>query len=209
MSANLDTAESELTEPDIDRAGLNAALSEATCLGLHVDKEDHTVRVALEVLTLPAVGPAPADRRVTLTLHGVSRIAASLRMQKWDDLEPRILPLDLDGLPAALDSFGHSALHGWEFLDLPDSAWAQWSALLSFDTELGSGPAPHVIELTQQEGIDPRELDVRVWFTSLSVAAAAGEPLSATDFIAGGVRWWAAHAAGDPRTQVGTVAPPL
>lgn len=209
MVANLDTAEPELTNPDFDRAGLNAALSEATCLGLQANTAKRTVQLALEVLTLPESGPIPPDRRVTLILHGVSRVAASLRMQKWDDVEPRVLPLDLDGLPNAVASFGGSALHGWEFLDLPDSSWAHWSSLLSFDTELSPAPAPHVIELTQQEGVNPLELDVRVWFTSLSVLGADAKPIPVPTFVDGGVRWWAAHDIGDPRTKVMTVAPPL
>src|SRR5438105_2222126 len=120
----------------IDTAALNTALSEATCLGLEVDAANAKLSLNLEVLTLPVEGPAPQDYRVTLMFTGVSRVAASLRLQQWDDLAPRVLPLQLDGLDKAIRSFGGGRLHGWEFIDVDDSGWVHWSELLSFDTQI-------------------------------------------------------------------------
>lgn len=90
----------------LDTTGLNAALSEATCLGLQVDSTARTLRLDLEVLTLPVDASAIHDYKVSLTFLGVGRVAASLREQRWDDLEPRVLPLQLDGLSEAIRSFG-------------------------------------------------------------------------------------------------------
>ncbi|MFC9994521.1 hypothetical protein [Nocardia sp. NPDC127526] len=193
----------------LDITGLNTALSEATCLGVDVDAAAGTLRLELDVLTLPVDGPPPDDCDVYLTLTGVSRIAASFRMQRWDDLEPVILPLTVDGLHDAVSSFGGGALHGWEFLDLDDKAWTQWRKLLSFDTTLGDRPAAHMLEFSQEEGIDPRELDVRVWFEGVTVQDKQGNDIPVDEFIAGGVRWWKAHDANDPRTQKPNIVPPL
>lgn len=193
----------------LDITGLSTALSEATCLGIDVDKESRTLRLELDVLTLPADGPPPDDCDVYLTLTGVSRVAASLRRQRWDDLEPVVLPLELDGLHDAVNSFGGGALHGWEFIDLDDNAWNQWRKLLSFDTTIGDDPASHMLEFSQEEGIDPRELDVRVWFDGLTVTDKQGGDIPLDDFIAGGVRWWKAHDLGDPRTMRPNIVPPL
>lgn len=192
-----------------DKTGLNTALSEATCLGLQVDTTARTVQLELEVLTLPEDGPAPEDTRVRLTLTGVSRIAASLRSQNWDDIEARVLPLTVDSLSEAIGSFGGGGLHGWEFVDLDDSSWALWSELLSFDTMLDQHLAAHVMEFSQEEGIDPRELDVRVWFDNITAHDNTGREIPLKEFIAGGVRWWTAHDAGDPRTRRPGIAPPL
>ncbi|MFD7843435.1 hypothetical protein ACFV4K_10940 [Nocardia sp. NPDC059764] len=189
--------------------GLNLALSEATCLGIDVDPAAATLRLELDVLTLPADGPPPADCDIYLNLLGVSRIAASLRRQRWDDLEPVVLPLTVDGLHDAVNSFGGGALHGWDFLDLSDSSWSQWRKLLSFDTVLRDEPGAHLMEFSQEEGIDPRELDIRVWFDAAEVTDKQGNPIPLPEFIAGGVRWWQAHDAGDPRTQRPDVVPPL
>ncbi|MBF6295955.1 hypothetical protein IU459_00155 [Nocardia amamiensis] len=193
----------------MDTAGLNVALSEATCLGLAVDEAANQLRLDLEVLTLPEHGTASEDYRVQVTFTGVSRIAASLRAQHWDDLEPRVLPLQLDGLDEAIRSFGGGRLHGWEFIDLDDSGWALWSELLSFDTRIDDHKSAHVLEFSQEEGIDPRELDVRVWFDGITVHDAQGKQIPLADFIANGVRWWKAHDAGDPRATRPGIAPPL
>src|SRR5690606_31765670 len=116
---------------ELDKAGIDKALSEAGCLGLTVDSVAKGLIFDIEVLSLPeqTAGIATADttpgahtKRVQLIFHGVTRIAASLRMQRWDDLEPQILPLELTGLDAAVASFGGSRLHGWEFIDLDDSS---------------------------------------------------------------------------------------
>ncbi|APE32695.1 hypothetical protein BOX37_00430 [Nocardia mangyaensis] len=192
-----------------DINGLNTALSESTCLGVEVDTAAGRLQLALEVLTLPTDGPAPTDTKVLLTFTGVTRVAASLRIQRWDDIDPRVLPLTLDQLDDAIESFGGGGLHGWEFIDLDDSGWTLWSELLSFDTVLDQRIAAHVIEFSQEEGIDPRELDVRVWFDKITVTDLAGQEIPMAEFIEGGRRWWAAHDSGDARATKADVAPPL
>ena len=197
----------DLTEAQ--RRGLNTALSEATCLNLDIDEAGATAAVTLEVLALPVDGATAAGRTVVAHLAGVGRIAASLRSQEWDEAKPTVYPLALDGLHDAIASFGGTHLHGWEFIDLPDSSWKQWLKLLSLDTTLSDEPASHVLELSQEEGVDPRELDVRIWFNDLDIRDADGQPILLEDFIDGGVRWWAAHDSGDPRTRNADIAPPL
>ena len=198
---------------DARRKGLDIAVSEAVCQGIELDRAAAAVRVHLEVLTLPPEGPPPAERRVTIVLDDVGRIAASLRAQKWDDLEPTVFPLDLDTLAPTVASYGGGELHGWEFFDLPDSSWTQWRELLSLDTTLGGGgrggDRPHLLELSQQEGIDPRELDIRIWFGALTVLDGSGAEIPIDEFIAGGQRWWDAHNQCDPRATADGVAPPL
>lgn len=203
---------------ELDAAGLDKALSEAGCLGLEVDSEAKRLELELEVLSLPEQISGISEngqeagsscRRVRLVFQGVTRIAASLRMQRWDDLEPRVLPLDLPGLPAAVASFGGSRLHGWEFVDLDDSGWALWSELLSFDTAIDTGIARHVLEFSQEEGIDPRELDIRVWFDTVTAQTTGGRPIALPDLVSGSERWWDAHDKGDPRATHPGIAPPL
>ncbi|MET8875412.1 hypothetical protein [Nocardia sp. NPDC004604] len=193
----------------MDTTELDTALSEAACLGLQVDTENAQLSLDLEVLMLPVEGLAPQDYRVKLTFTGVSRVAASLRTQHWDDLAPTVLPLQLDGLDKAIRSFGGGRLHGWEFIDLDDSSWVHWSELLSFDTKIDSHASAHVLEFSQEEGIDPRELDVRVWFDGMTIHDANGTEIPVAQFIAGGARWWQAHDAGDPRTMRPGIVPQL
>ncbi|QIS08032.1 hypothetical protein [Nocardia arthritidis] len=193
----------------MDTNGLNTALAEATCLGLEVDEPGRRLRLDLEVLTLQEDGSTREHNRVSLTFAGVSRVAASLRIQKWDDVDPRVLPLTLDGLADAIHSFGGGRLHGWEFIDIDDSGWAIWGELLSFDTLIDQHVSAHVLEFSQEEGIDPRELDVRVWFDNIIIEDANGREIPLQDFVAGGVRWWQAHDSGDPRMLQPGIPPSL
>ncbi|MFD0362162.1 hypothetical protein ACFQZZ_12000 [Nocardia sp. GCM10030253] len=193
----------------LDTAGLNTALSEATCLGLEVDEAGRRLSLELEALTLPPDGPAPEEYRVQLTFTGVGRVAASMRIQRWDDLAATVLPLQLDGLDEAIRSFGGGRLHGWEFIDVDDSGWALWSELLSFDTKIGDSTSAHVLEFSQEEGIDPRELDVRVWFDNMTIHDKSGREIPLPEFIAGGMRWWKAHDEGDPQTMRPGIVPQL
>lgn len=200
----------------LDTAGLNIALSEATCLGLDVDIETKQLHLDLAVLTLPeSVQPdstertTPEEPKVRLTFNGVSRVAASLRQHRWDDNEPHVLPLELSGLSEAITSFGGGRLHGREFIDIDDSGWMLWSELLSFDTAIDQRISPHVLEFSQEEGINPRELDIRVWFDTIIIHDSNGDEVPLPDFVSGGVRWWSAHDVGDPRTVHPGIAPPL
>ena len=187
--------------------GLNWALSEAVCRGVEVDEPARTVGLSLDVLSLTESGST--TRPIVVSLAGVGRLAASLRYQQWNDAEPTVEPLQLDQLGSAVASFGGCRLHGWEFIDLPDSSWAQWGHLLSFDTSLSDAPTAHVLEFTQEEGAQPRELDLRIWFDSLSIRGNNGDPVTIDDLVAGGVTWWSAHDAGDPRTLRDDIPPTL
>lgn len=195
---------------DGERQGLNTALAEATCLGITVEEASAKVEIQLEVLTLAVDGETPPPRRkVALVLDGVGRLAASMRTLKWNQTQPTVQPLTIDGLSDAVRSFGGGRLHGWEFIDLPESSWATWSGLLSLDCVLSEGPTPHVLDMFQEEGIRPDELDLRIWFDDLRIVDEAGHEIPLTDFIDGGKRWWYAHDHNDPRAVASDIAPPL
>ncbi|RMI34168.1 hypothetical protein [Nocardia stercoris] len=198
-----------LVDDGLDTAGLNTALAEATCLGVTVDAAAAELRIDLEVLTLPEDSPPPEHHRVVLLLTGVSRVAASMRLHDWHEPEPRVLPLTLDTLHEGVAAFGGGALHGWEFIDGASSGWSLWRELLSFDTEVSANPAVHVLEFAQQEGVDPRELDVRIWFQGIRILDPEGNDVPTAEFVAGAQRWWKAHDKCDPRTMLPDVAPPM
>jgi hypothetical protein len=125
-------------------------------------------------------------------------VAASYRDGRWDDPEAPVLVLGLDGLSAAIANFAGHSIYGWEFVNCPESRLARWNDRLSLDVRL-AGRGTQTLDLFQVDG--RRILDLRIWFAELAVLTASGEAIEVAEFIAGGVRWWDALHAGEPRTS--------
>jgi hypothetical protein len=184
------------------RAGLEVALNEADFCDLRINERTGEVQLLMVVLTLPEVGPEPEDRRTVLSCEGVSRVLASLRHGRWDDETAPVEELRLQDLPLTVRSFGSQPIHGWDFLDLPESGNAAWKRQASIDFSVGQGRGEHSIDVFQESVAGPpRHLDLRIEFDELTVRDATGESLELEDFAAGGRRWWAALETSDPRVE--------
>ena len=149
----------------------------------------------LTVLSRDESGAETTDPRRTLRLTGCSRLVASYRAGTWDDPDAAVLPLDLDGLRDLLRRSGGTPIYGWEFVDADDRSWPQWRQRLSLDLALGGRGGHHLTLFQDLQG--KAHLDLRVWFTDLSVLDGEGHRLDLDAFIAGGVRWWDAMYAGE------------
>jgi hypothetical protein len=180
---------------------MNVALNESEWLDCAVEAPTRQGRFTFRVLTLALDGEEPADRVVSLVLGGVTRVAASLRLGRWDDEQARVEPFTLDELSAVVRSFNGLPIYGWEFIDPPEESWSTWSTRLSLDQRWNPSDSSHVLDVFQAGGPGPeRHLDLRIWFGDLSVSARDGAPITLDEFAAGGVRWWDALYAGDPAT---------
>lgn len=181
------------------KTGLGVAFNEADMLGVEVDREQRLAAITLRVLMLPESGwPPPEDTRISLRLHSVTRVAASLTKAVPPGQQPSPLPLTLDDLLETVSSFGGQPIYGWEFFDRHED-FLRWAHRLSLDEAFAETPANESITLFQ-EGVD-HNLDLRLWFERLTLHASDGTPLDPEEVIANGRRWWDAMYAGDPRTQ--------
>lgn len=185
--------------------GLGVALNEADLLGVEVDRERCLAAITLRVLMLPDNGgQPPADTRISMRLHGVTRVVASLTKPARPGQQRPPLPLVLDDLLETVRSFGGQPIYGWKFFDLHED-YLTWSHRLSFDEYLIDAPADESITLFQ-EGVD-RDLDLRIWFKQLTLHAPDCTALDSAEVIANGRRWWDAMQAGDPRTKDSGIFP--
>src|SRR5258708_3697785 len=191
-----------LTEEE--KQGLSIALNEAILLGMEVDTSRNLAAATFRVLTLPEQGLPPADSRVQIIFAPVGRVAASLRLGRWDDREARVSPFQIDELLSVVQSFGGLPIYGWEFLDTDDKDFPRWSDRLSLDLRTDV-EATHSITVFQA-GAD-RHLDVCLWFNRLEIKDPRGEGISMEAFIAGGRRWWDGLYKGDERTSDSGIIP--
>ena len=179
--------------------GLNIAFNEASLLGIEVAADIALAGITLSVLTLPddTNGP-PADPRISVSLDGVTRIAASLRNGRWDDTSAKAESFEIGKLFPIVASFGFQPVYGWDFFDRHED-FKTWNQRLSLDLELSNKKVSNSITLFQ-EATD-RHLDVRIWFAELDLYDPDGNELNVSDVIEGGKRWWDAIAKKDPRIQ--------
>src|SRR5437773_10333063 len=97
------------------KSGLNAALNEASFLGLEVRPDGAAAAATLAVLTLPPDGPPPEDTRVQLRFKPVGRVLASLRLGRWDDPNAQVVPFPVQQLLEVVQEFGGQPICGDEF----------------------------------------------------------------------------------------------
>lgn len=187
-----------------DARGLGSALNEAQWAAARIDAPAGRVDLGFVVLTLPEVGPEPADRRRIVRLTGVSRVAVSCRDGRWDDPSAAVLPVDVDQFDGLLEEFGQLPIYGWEFVDAGDEQFRRWQDRLSLDLAC-AGSGAHTVDLFQ-DGVS-RILDFRAWFDDLEVFDVDGGRIPLGEFIGGGLRWWEAMFAGDSRTSGHGIVP--
>jgi len=199
----------ELSQEEI--VGIGVALNESDLLGAEVDPSRAVAALTFSVLTLPVTGASPKDRRVSILLSSVHHVAAVLlergtpTLRARDDLAATVIPFELRELLDVVQSFGGSAVYGWEFIDTEPDWETCWAGRLSLDWR-GSGPVgPHTLTVFQDDA--RRFLEVRLWFKDLIVRDPRGQPVPLAEFIAGGRRWWDALHAGDPRTKDAGILP--
>ena len=180
-----------MTLSDEEVAGLGVALNEATLLGVEVDPTRRLAELTLSVLSLPVEGPATHDPRVQILLSPVGRVCA-VRFVDGD-----VQTFTMDQLLWVVRDFGGCPIYGWQFFDTPYTELTHVSLDVTFP---GPGGFGHSLAVFQEGGVKGR-LDLRIWFDALTVRTPAGDPVSVADFIGGGMRWWDALNAGDPRTE--------
>ena len=192
----------ELSEQHIQ--GLGVALNEATLLGIEASPAKRLVGATFAVLTLPESGPAPKDSRFQFVFDPVGRIAASLRLGRWDDRAAKVEKFSVEQLLEIAQSF-KCPIYGWEFFDIHEKDFPPWSDRLSLDWRSGEDGLSHSLSFSQDGGT--RHLDGCVWFDSFTICRPDGNELALEEFIAGGKRWWDALYAGDPRTEGSGIIP--
>ncbi|MBO0699664.1 MAG: hypothetical protein J2P46_14810, partial [Zavarzinella sp.] len=184
------------------RNELGIALNEADLLGFEVDPARRIAAATFRVLTLPAGGHPPEDRRVQMLFRPVGRVAASLRNGFWNDEAAEVVPFSLSDLLGVVQSFGGQPVYGWEFFDIHDKELARWGNRLSLDWRSGPDGLSRSIAVFQSSGAGPaRHLDLCVWFDELEVRRTDGAVIRLEEFAASGRRWWDAMYAGDKRTE--------
>jgi hypothetical protein len=180
---------------------LGVALNEARLAGLEYRAKDNIAAATFVCLTLPMVGPEPEDARRQFIFHYVGRIAASLRLGRWDDANAPVEHFDIANLLTVVQSFGCQPIYGWEFFNVHEKELSQWGNRISLDLRPENGSIKNSISLFQEAPKGDKHLDLCLWFESFEIRDAQGKTIALDDFISGGMRWWNALSAGDKRTQ--------
>lgn len=179
----------ELTDMQI--AGLDLAINEAALLCMDVNPMARIGCVTLRVWTLPEDGLAHEDATVRLTLSPIGRVAASLRLGRWNDKSAPVVAFTIEQLPEIVCGFGGEAVYGARFFDVPEwEDFATWSDRLSLDFRAEPGGLTHTLLLSQESSQHDRHLDVCLWFDDLMIQDRRGTTIPVDIFAAAGAQWW-------------------
>jgi hypothetical protein len=161
--------------------GLGLALNEATLLGIEANPEKRRVGATFDVLTLPEDGSSPQDTRIQFIFDSVGRIAASLRLGRWNDLTAKVESFGIEQLLQVAQNF-RCPIYGREFFNLDDQK-LDWLGRLSLDWRSDDGGS-NSFNFFQDGGT--RHLDICVWFDRVTIRDSKGEEITLDNFIAGG-----------------------
>ena len=208
MSASAAAISDAVLDPPLI-TDLNVALDEAVVQGVRIDRPAGQVRVLLQVLTLPAEGPADPDPRRAVILTGVSQSRVLLRRDRTGAI-PFGPPIPLADQQALDDFFASltfaDATHGGRMLDDP-SPTDDWPATPSLVVPFPAQPADHYLhwftECGREEpgGTIGYHLEGLIQFDTLAIERADSTPVGIRDFAAAGRRWWIARHNNDPRVS--------
>jgi hypothetical protein len=131
----------------------------------------------------------------------VGRLSASLRNGHWADAQCKAEKFELTELLKTVQSFGGLPIYGWEYFDLDDQKFKEWSGRLSLDWHGSPSAMTHSLTLFQVGYAPERTLDLKIWFNEITFRQPTGELIPTEEVIAGGKRWWDGLRSGDKRTQ--------
>lgn len=189
----------------VDR--LDLAFNEATVCGLRYDPSAAEVRLLVEVLALPEIGPIDPDPRRVVAFCGVSSVEVILRPDMPSGPGP-VLPLEsLEALETFFASLGQAdAMYGWSFIDVIDVS-DDWKASPSLIERTSLQPAAvHTLHWFTECGRPGREdeweryvLQGVIRFDSVRVERGDSRPMPLEEFLADARRWWNAFESHDAR----------
>lgn len=169
---------------------IDLALNESTIN--FIDIKSNKVIVLLSCISMKENKEFYKDNRFRLEFIDFGRIAISYRLGTWDDKNASIEIIQPEELKSKFESLILDSMYGWEFINLDDKHFEEWSNRLSLNqiNNLEWQKMNTVDIFAEQVGKDEITIDVRIWFSDFKIFDFEGNELSKIEFSENGKRGW-------------------
>lgn len=170
--------------------GLDLAFNESTIN--YVGIESDSVEILLSCISMNADMDFPDDNRLKIVFSDYGRIAISYRKGTWDDENAEIEEIKPDELKSKFDGLILDSMYGWEFINLEEKQFTDWSDKISLDeiNNLNWSDMNTIDLFAEQVGKDEITIDIRIWFNDFRVFDFKNIELSKKEFAKNAQRGW-------------------
>lgn len=170
--------------------GLDLAFNESTIN--YVGIESDSVEILLSCISMNADKEFPDDNRLKIVFSDYGRIAISYRKGTWDDENAEIEEIKPDELKSKFDGLILDSMYGWEFINLEEKQFTDWSDKISLDkiNNLNWSDMNTIDLFAEQVGKDEITIDIRIWFNDFRVFDFKNAELSKKEFAENAQRGW-------------------
>ncbi|QXP78816.1 MULTISPECIES: hypothetical protein [Winogradskyella] len=158
----------------------------------YVGIESDIVEVLLNCISMNSNNEFPDDNRFRILFEKYGRIAVSYRKGSWDDESAEIEKIKPNELKSKFHGLILDSMYGWEFLNLDEKQFKDWSDKISLDViQKSNWSSMNTIDLfAEQIGKDEVTIDIRIWFTDFKIFDFKNRELTKTEFAENGQRGW-------------------
>jgi hypothetical protein len=170
--------------------GLDLALNESKIN--FVDIEANKVSVLLSCISMMSNYEFYDDNRFRIEFNDYGRIAVSYRNGTWNDENAEVDSIEPTELKSKFDNLILDSMYGWEFINLKDKHFTDWSDKISLDKiNKSNWSEMNTIDIfAEQVGKDEVTIDIRIWFSDFKIFDFKGKELAKNEFAENGQRGW-------------------
>ena len=170
--------------------GLDLALNESKIN--FVDIESNKVTVLLSCISMKSDNEFCDDNRFRIEFNDYGRIALSYRNGLWDDKNAKIEIIKPSELKSKFKDLILDSMYGWEFINLEEKHFTDWSDRISLDEiNKSEWSEMNTIDLfAEQVGKNEVTIDIRIWFSNFRIFDINDKELTKEEFAENGKRGW-------------------
>ncbi len=170
--------------------GIDLALNESKIN--FVDIESNKVAVLLSCISMKSDNEFYDDNRFRIEFNDFGRIAVSYRNGTWDDKSAKVEIIEPGELKSKFKDLILDSMYGWEFINLEEKHFTDWSDRISLDKiNKSEWSEMNTIDLfAEQVGKDEVTIDIRIWFSDFRIFDINDKELTKEEFAENGKRGW-------------------
>lgn len=170
--------------------GIDLALNESKIN--FVDIESNKVTVLLSCISMKSNNEFYEDNRFRIEFNDFGRIAVSYRNGTWGDENAKVEIIGTGELKSKFKGLILDSMYGWEFINLEEKHFTDWSDRISLDEiNKSEWSEMNTIDLfAEQVGKDGVTIDIRIWFSSFRIFDIKDKELTKEEFAENGKRGW-------------------